>query len=88
MNGSEITSANSSDTVIVVVNGSPTPSVTGLSPIGRRGSFATSAFIAAISAGSCARACGETPLPGLSSACRAACVSPESFSRPCCASTA
>ena len=66
--GREITSANSNVTVIVVVKGSPIPSVTGLLPSGVRGTLATAARRLGISAASAARVAAGRPLRGALSA--------------------
>ena len=58
----------------VFVNGSPTPSVTGLSPGGLRGILLTSARIADTSGASCVRVPAGRPLFGCASSDSAACV--------------
>ena len=79
-------SAKSSVTVIVVVNGSPIPSVTGLLPSGTRGIFATAALRLGISRASWARVAAGSPLLRALRASTIAWVSWATFSTPCWAS--
>ena len=85
MTGREITSAKNSDTVIVVVNGSPIPSVTGLLPSGI-GDLGDGRAQAGISAASAARVAAGRPLLGALSASTIASVLRAIFNTPCWAS--